>query len=504
MQKTSILLMIITVGTKFFGLAREKALAHFFGTSDIANIFLIAFTLPMMVSNLISGSLAGGFIPVYTEINHEKGREEADGFTSHLTVMLAIAALALSLLTVIFAPALVRLLARGFHGSLFERTVYVTRLTSLSIVAMAVFSIFKAYLQIHNHFIVSIFHSVVMNSILILAMFLGRGGDITLLGVGILFAFTFQYIFFLPYIKKSGFHFRLKGYKENEGLKKLLILILPIFISTSVLEINNIVSKSLASTIAETGVPVINYATKIQGFVTGIVVTSIITVIYPQMAKLVEEEAGEELAHVFGRSLSLMAALILPATVGVVAFHEEIVRLLFQGGAFSAEDVAVTGKVLLYYGLGFLAIGLREIGIRIFYSKKKAAVPVINSVYMVVINIALNIILGKIFGLKGLAMGTLIALWVGGVGMLLHLKKSMSTLGIGAYGKNMAKILLASVAMGLAAKFAEGLLLGRLSPNISLLMAMAVGAAVYALLALLMGFEELEAVKSFITKKKQR
>ena len=130
--------------------------------------------------------------------------------------------------------------------------------------------------------------------------------------------------------------------------------------------------------------------------------------------------------------------------------------------------------------------------------------PVINSVYMVVINIALNIILGKIFGLKGLAMGTLIALWVGGVGMLLHLKKSMSTLGIGAYGKNMAKILLASVAMGLAAKFAEGLFLGRLSPNISLLMAMAVGAAVYALLALLMGFEELEAVKSFITKKKQR
>ncbi len=291
---------------------------------------------------------------------------------------------------------------------------------------------------------------------------------------------------------------------QGEGLKKLLVLILPIFISTSVLEINNIVSKSLASTIVETGVPVINYATKIQGFVTGIVVTSIITVIYPQMAKLVEEEAGEELAHVFGRSLSLMAALILPATVGVVAFHEEIVRLLFQGGAFSAEDVAVTGKVLLYYGLGFLAIGLREIGIRIFYSKKKAAVPVINSVYMVVINIALNIILGKIFGLKGLAMGTLIALWVGGVGMLLHLKKAMSTLGIGAYGKNMAKILLASVAMGLAAKFAEGLLLGRLSPNISLLMAMAVGAAVYALLALLMGFEELEAVKSFITKKKQR
>ena len=502
MQKTSILLMIITVGTKFFGLAREKALAHFFGTSDIANIFLIAFTLPMLVSNLISGSLAGGFIPIYTEIHHAKGREEADGFTSQLTVILAVAALILSFMTIIFAPQLVRLLARGFQGSLFERTVYVTRLTSLSIVAMAVFSIFKAYLQIHNHFIVSIFHSVVMNSILILAMFLGREGDLTLLGIGILFAFTFQYIFFLPYINKSGFHFRLKGYKEKTGLKKLLILILPIFISTSVLELNNIVSKSLASSIAATGVPVINYATKIQGFVTGIVVTSIITVIYPKMAKLVEEEATEELAHVFGRSLSLMAALVLPATVGVVAFHEEIVRLLFQGGAFSAEDVAVTGKVLLFYGLGFLAIGIREIGIRIFYSKKEATVPVINSVYMVVLNIFLNILLGKIFGLRGLAMGTLVALWVGGMGMLLHLKKSMGTLGLGEYGKNMAKILSASIAMGIVAKLAEGFLMNYISPNLSLIIAIVVGAGVYALLALAMSFKELEAVKSFLTKKK--
>ena len=99
-------------------------------------------------------------------------------------------------------------------------------------------------------------------------------------------------------------------------------------------------------------------------------------------------------------------------------------------------------------------------------------------------------------------MGTLVALWVGGMGMLLHLKKSIGTLGLGEYEKNMAKILSASIAMGIVAKLTEGFLMNYISPNLSLIIAIVVGAGVYALLALAMGFKELEAVKSFLTKKK--
>ncbi|MDD7363010.1 MAG: murein biosynthesis integral membrane protein MurJ [Peptoniphilus sp.] len=503
MQKTSLLLMLITIGTKFFGLAREKALAHFFGTSEVANIFLIAFTLPMVVSNLLSGSLSGGFIPIYTEIAHKEGREEADRFTSKLSVILALAALVLSLLAVIFAPNLVRMMASGFRGAVFDKTVYMTRITAVSITTLAVFAIFKAYLQIYSHFIVSILHSVVMNSVLIAAMFLGRDGNLTLLAFGILFAFVFQFIFFLPYIRKSGFHFRTSGYKEVSGLKKLFILIIPIFISTSVLELNNIISKSLASSIATIGVPVINYATKIQGFVTGIVVTSIITVTYPQMARLVEEKATRQLGKVFGKSLSLMAAFVLPATVGIVCFHEEIVRLLFLSGAFSASDVTITGEVLLFYGMGLFAIGIREIGIRIFYSKKEARVPVLNSVYMVLLNVLLNVLLGRAFGLRGLAMGTAIALWVGGIGMLVHLYKSMGTLGLEGAWKNILKILIASAAMGIVAKGAERALSRVLSLNISLILAIALGALTYFILAVVFRFEELDELKQLLNNKKK-
>ena len=77
----------------------------------MANIFLIAFTLPMVLSNLFAGSISGGFIPVYTEMAHKGGDEEADRFTTTLAFAVAVIALVLSILAIIFAPMLVHLMA---------------------------------------------------------------------------------------------------------------------------------------------------------------------------------------------------------------------------------------------------------------------------------------------------------------------------------------------------------------------------------------------------------
>ncbi len=504
MQHTSLLLMLITIGTKCFGLAREKALAHFFGTSAVANIFLIAFTLPMVLSNLFAGSISGGFIPVYTALAHRDGKEEADRFTTSLTWSVALVALGISLLAVLFAPQLVGLMAPGFDGDVFEKTVAMSRVSALSIAVTAVFSIFKAYLQIHAHFIVSMFHSVVMNSALIVAMILGRAGDLRVLAFGILFAFCIQYVIFLPYLKKSGFQLR-RGYPvTGAAMKKLWLLILPILLSTSVLELNTIISKALASMIDPAGVAVINYATKIQGFVTGIVVTSIVTVTYPSMANLVEKGDEAELGRVFREGLSLMAAFVLPATVGVMCFHKEIVRLLFLSGAFSADDVRVTGEVLLFYAAGLFAIGIREIGIRISYSRKDASFPMINAAYMVAVNVLLSILLGKIYGLRGLAMGTSLSLWVGAVGMLIHLKGGGEGLNLSSGMKNMGKIVFASAAMGVIAKGVEGFLSGRVSPNKALMVAIAVAGVSYFILAYVMKFDEIEQIKKLLFSKKER
>ena len=148
--------MIITILSKVFGLLREKALAYFFGAGLVADIFLIAFQLPMTFTNVISGAVANGYIPMYDRIKSDDGKVKADKFTTNLANILFVISLVVTVFSIIFAKPLVKLMAEGFTGEKLELAVFVSRVAMLSIAITAVSSIYKAYLQIYGKFIVSV------------------------------------------------------------------------------------------------------------------------------------------------------------------------------------------------------------------------------------------------------------------------------------------------------------------------------------------------------------
>ncbi|MCD1147247.1 murein biosynthesis integral membrane protein MurJ [Peptoniphilus sp. KCTC 25270] len=498
MGNTSILLMVATILTKCFGLAREKALAHFFGTSEIANIFLVALSLPLLFTNLFTGSIAGGFIPIYNELENKEGTEKANLFTADLVNIVAVIVAGLAALAFLFAPLLVRLQSPGFTGEIFSTTVFMTRITMISVMVTGVAAIFRAYLQIKGVFIVSTSHSVIMNLILIVTMFLGQGENIPVLAFGILCSFVFQYILFVPFLKKKGYRHRFQWDWHDPALRKLLLLIVPVLLSASAIELNTFIARALASSISQEGISVVNYASKIQGFINGIVVTSIVTVTFPQMSRFVESGEEGTLAKVFGESLSLMAFLVIPATFGMVAFSDDIVRLLFLGGAFKEQDVIQTGQVLIFYCIGLLAIGIREIGIRIFYSRKEMKIPIVNSFVILGSNFILSFLLSRRFGLAGLGMGASASLVIGAVFILISLRGVMPRLGIREKLGNFFKIILAAVVMIVVAKTANGILLGMVSKNLALLLSIGAAGVVYFLGILFLRVDEIHEIKRII------
>ena len=229
-MKTSYILMIVTIVAKLFGLLREKALAYFFGTAILADVFLVAFQIPMTFTNVISGATANGYIPIYDNVKQSKSKKEADLFTSNLTNIIFILSFVVSIIGIIFARPLVKLMAIGFKAEELELCVLITRIAMLSLGATSVFSIFKAYLQIERKFIVSVAHASGMNIIIIISMWISSNfGDIYL-GIGILVAFVFQYIIFLPYIRKSGYRHKFGFNFEDENLKAMLKIIVPVLI----------------------------------------------------------------------------------------------------------------------------------------------------------------------------------------------------------------------------------------------------------------------------------
>ena len=499
-MKTSYILMIITILSKVFGLLREKALAYFFGVGMVADIFLIAFQLPMTFTNVISGAVANGYIPMYDKIKEREDKKNADAFTANLSNIILIVFTIVTILSIIFARPLVKLMAEGFSGEKLELAIFVSRVAMLSIAVTAVSSIYKAYLQIYEKFIISVLHSIIMNIIIIISMGLAYKMGINYLAIGILVAFVFQYAIFILPIKRLGYKHSLK-IDFNDDMKMMFVSILPILISTSAIEINFMISRSIASGAYTGGISILNYAYKLQSFVTGIVVTSIITATYPKLANFGSKKDYSNLKSALSEGLSNMLLLVVPAAFGLYIFSFPIVNLLFVGGEFSVDDAKITATVLSFFAFGVIGIGVREIISRVFYSLGDNKTPVINSVVIVGINIVLAFLFSKIMGIRGIALATSISFIVGAITLYFSSIKLIGNVFDKKLLTNIIKITVSSALMAIVSKIVYDILTKSLGINLSLLISIIVAGIIYLLLLIIFRVDEIKEIFKLLLKK---
>src|ERR1044071_977219 len=64
--------------SRLSGLVRQRAIAHFFGNSDVAGAFVAALRIPNYLQNLFGeGVLSASFIPVYSNLLARGDEKEA-------------------------------------------------------------------------------------------------------------------------------------------------------------------------------------------------------------------------------------------------------------------------------------------------------------------------------------------------------------------------------------------------------------------------------------------
>ena len=79
----------------------------------------------------------------------------------------------------------------------------------------------------------------------------------------------------------------------------------------------------------------------------GIVGVAMGTVLVPELTRALRGGDKSAIAHAESRALELAVGLALPATLGLIVLSEPIVRLLFEHGAFTADDTAATAHALM-------------------------------------------------------------------------------------------------------------------------------------------------------------
>ena len=209
--------------------------------------------------------------------------------------------------------------------------------------------------------------------------------------------------------------------------------------------------------------------------------------------------------------VNMILLITIPATVGLIVLAKPIVEVAFERGEFDATATIMTSQALIFYSLGLVAMSLRLLITKVYYSLQDTKTTMINGAISVVFNIILNLILVRFMAHAGLAFATSIATIIATLLMFYGLKKKIGSLGTKNYIITFAKSGLASAIMGVVAYVIYNVLydtlgVSKLSNLISLLSAAGVGVIIYGVLCYVFGIEEVreivEKVKKIIIKRK--
>lgn len=300
MKKTALAVMIVTAISKVLGFGREIFLSYFYGASGITDAYLVSQTIPGAIFSLVGAGIGTGFIPLFSRINQEQGSEAGIRFTNNLTNVILLVCTVIVIGSLIFTKPLVRIFASGFSGEILELTIRFARISVFAIYFTGLVGIFSGYLRLNNSYLVPSLIGFPLNIIIILSLFISSQTSAYVLLGGTLVARTAEFLFMIPSLRRKGFRFQPVLDLRDDNLKAMAYIAMPVIFGTSINQLNTLVDRTLASRMAVGGISALNYAARLNGFVQGLFVMSISTVMYPMVSKMASEENFRGLPPVSG------------------------------------------------------------------------------------------------------------------------------------------------------------------------------------------------------------
>jgi putative peptidoglycan lipid II flippase len=306
-----------------------------------------------------------------------------------------------------------------------------------------------------------------------------------------------QLLIQLPSLGHEGYRYRATLDTGDEGLRRILLLMVPGTVGLAATQINVFVNTMLATDQGTGAVSWLNYAFRLMYLPIGLFGVSIATAATPAMSRLAHDEDYARMRSTIAHALGLMMMLNVPATLGLIALASPIIALIFEHGNFTPADTAATAAALRWYAVGLVGYSVVRIVSPTFYALDKSRIPVTVSVVSVFINVGLNLALVRVMGYRGLALGTSLAALINAALQLVLLRRAIG----GIEGRRVVVTLLrvfAASAMMAAAAWATDLWMTRLVPGPAfVLQAARVAVSIAVALAVLAASSALLRVREF-------
>lgn len=403
--------------SRVLGLARELIFAALFGAGRGMDAYITAYRAPNLLRDLFAeGALSVAFVTVFSKLGVEKSHAAAWELARKMATLVLVFMAGVTLLGIVFAPALIAVLAPGFDPAKSAFAVELTRIMFPFILMVSLAALVMGMLNSRNVFgvpaLASSFYNLgsIFGGVTIAWLIDPAFGPRALVGmaVGTLIGGLLQLAVQIPSLKKVGFTFHFDFGWRDDQVKRVLWLMLPAVIAASAVQVNVMVNSIFASYLGDGAVSWLAYAFRLMQLPLGIFGVAVATVTLPAVSKIA---AGGDMAHfreTLAKAVRLALFLTLPATIGLMMMSNEIIGLIYERGKFTADDTLQTGMALKFYAVGLMGYACIKVLSPAFYALERKWTPMLVTLFCIGLNMALNWQLTFRMGLghKGLAFST--------------------------------------------------------------------------------------------------
>ena len=412
--RSGIIVAFFTLLSRFFGLARELFIAATFGTTSIADCVNVTFKLPNLFRRVFGeGAMSAVFIPMFSE-KLVNSKSDARRFGGEIFILLLLTLIILTLLLQITMPYLMVIIAPGFFasGEKFDLTVTLCRITIPYMIFVSVTALFGGMLNSVKKFAAFAFMPIIMNICIIVLTPLLQAKYTAHFSIAysLIIAGILQITFMYFCIVKAGLRFPFLFRPKDKEVGILIKKMGPAAMSSGAQQLNLFISQSIASFLPG-AVSILSYADRLYQLPLSLIGITFGTILLPELSQIYKKKNYSEANILQNKAITIALTISIPAMFGLLALSLPIIHLIYERGQFSADDTIQTANALMAFSLGLPAFVLAKILTPIFYANLDTKTPFKITIYSLLTNTGLNILLMIPFGHAGIALGSSIAAW---------------------------------------------------------------------------------------------
>lgn len=466
--RAAAVVMVAILASRLVGLARQRVMAHWFGTSAFADVIAAAFRVGNITQNLLGeGTLSASFIPVYARLRAQGKHREAAHFALSALGLLLLTVVALSVIGALAAPWITGLIAAGFDADRYQATVRMVRITFPMTGLLVIGAWGLGVLTSHRRFLLPYAAPVLWNLAQIAALGVAgswlawRGGALAMaLAWGALLGAFLQVAVLLPAVRGLLGGLAPRFDHGDVSLREAARRLPGALLGRGVIQLSGLIDTALVSFLGTGANAVVGYAQMIYLLPMSLLGTGEAAVALPALAGDTAERdlqrRNAAMRDRLGRSLARVATLTVPSAVALVVFGRELCALLLQTGSFDREARSRVVPVLATYGVALLANASGRVLGTTLYALGDTQTPARYAFVRVVFSTALSVALMGPLGVVGVVAGAVAAAWVEAA-LLARKVRSVIGDGAGGFGLGLEHVPFVRVVLGGAVPGLAGL-----------------------------------------------